>query len=133
MKLRRNDLLRDETGAAAVEFAIVAPVAVMMILGSIECGRLMFLLNDMQASLSTAARAWMIDPDASNSSVEEVFCERAVLVDCDETTLTITSETVNGQPWRIITASMAFNSPLSHLLPLPTELSRSRRVPIFTN
>lgn len=125
--------LGDETGAAAVEFAIVAPVVVMMILGSIECGRFMFLMNDMQASLSTAARSWMINPNASNSEVEHIFCERAVLVDCAETTLTITSETVNGQAWRVMTATATFASPLSHLLPLPSEVSRSRRVPIYTS
>lgn len=132
MTLFRKSLRRDEAGAAAVEFAIVAPVAIMMILGAIECGRLMFVLNDMQASLSTAVRAWMIDPDASNSQVQTIFCERAVLVDCDETTLAITSQTVNGQAWRVMTATTSFDSPLSHLLPLPSEVSRSRRVPIYS-
>jgi Flp pilus assembly protein TadG len=131
MTLFRRNLRRDEKGAAAVEFAFVAPVVIMMILGTIEGGRLMFLLNDMQASLSAAARAWMIDPDASESDVEGIFCERAVVVDCDETTITVTSQTANGQDWRVMTATTTFSSPLSHLLPLPSELTRTHRVPIY--
>jgi Flp pilus assembly protein TadG len=126
-----KSLRRDETGAAAVEFAIVAPVAVMIILGTIEVGRVMFLVNDLQASLSTAAREWMIHPDAANSDVTEIFCGRAVMVDCDQTTLTVTSQTVDGQDWRVVTATTPFDSPLSNLLPFPDELTRAQHVPIY--
>lgn len=131
MMLFQKRIRRDESGAAAVEFAIVAPIAVMMILGALECGRVMFLLNDMQASLSTAAREWMVHPDASSNQVKQIFCERAVVVDCDATTISVTSETVNGQAWRVMTARTPLDSPLAHLLPLPAELTRTRRVPIF--
>jgi Flp pilus assembly protein TadG len=129
--MRRLKNFKDEGGAAAVEFAFVAPVAILMMVSVIESGRLMFVLNNMQASLSTAAREWMIDPDATNSQIEAAFCERAVLVDCDETTITITSETRNGRSWRVMTAATPFSSPLSGLLPLPSALTRTQSVPIY--
>lgn len=130
MRLSRK-LSRDESGAAAVEFAFVGPVAILMMFGVIESGRLMFTLNELEASLSAAAREWMIDPDASNSAFEDAFCEHAVLVDCDQTAFTFATQTVNGQDWRVVTASVPFSSPVSGLLPLPSSLTQTQRVPIF--
>jgi Flp pilus assembly protein TadG len=132
MRLLRK-IRRDESGAAAVEFAFVAPVAILMMFAVIESGRLMFTQNELKASLSTAAREWMINPDASNSQVQAAFCAHVVLVDCAETTFTITSQTVSGQTWRVMTASTLFNSPLAGLLPLPSSLTQTQRVPIYAS
>jgi Flp pilus assembly protein TadG len=123
----------DESGAAAVEFAFIAPVAILMMLAAVESGRLMFSLNELEASLSEAARELMVDPEASNTEVRTTLCSRFVLVDCDAVTFTATSQTANGRTWRVLTVSTPFDSPLSHLLPLPASLSQSQRVPILAS
>ena len=131
MKLFRKRL--DESGATAVEFAFIAPVAIVMMLAAVESGRLMFSLNELEASLSEAARELMIDPEASNTEVRTTLCSRFVVVDCDAVTFTATTQTVNGRSWRVMTVATPFDSPLSHLLPLPTSLTQSQRVPILAS
>jgi Flp pilus assembly protein TadG len=131
MKLFRKRL--DESGATAVEFALIAPVAIVMMFSAIECGRLMFSVNELEASLSEAARKLMIDPEASNTEVRTALCSRMVLVDCDAVTFTAVNQTVNGRSWRAMTVSTPFDSPLSHLLPLPESLTQSQRVPILSS
>ena len=129
MKLFRKRM--DESGAAAVEFAFIAPVAILMMLAAVESGRLMFSLNELEASLSEAARELMIDPEASNIEVRTTLCSRYVVVDCNAVTFTAVDQTANGRSWRMLTVSTPFDSPLSHLLPLPTSLSQSHRVLIL--
>ena len=129
MKLFRKRM--DESGAAAVEFAFIAPVAILMMLAAVESGRLMFSLNELEASLSEAARELMIDPEASNTEVRTTLCSRYVVVDCNAVTFTAVDQTANGRSWRMLTVSTPFDSPLSHLLPLPTSLSQSQRVLIL--
>lgn len=131
MKLFRRRL--DEGGAVAVEFAFVGPVAILMMLATIESGRLMYSLNELKASLSEAARALMIDPDASNNAIRTTLCSRMVLVDCDTVTFTAATQTANGRSWRVLTVSTPLDSPLSHLLPLPTSLTQSQRVPMLAS
>ena len=129
MKLFRRRL--DESGAAAVEFALIAPVAILMMLAVIESGRMMFSVNELEASLSEAARELMIDPEATNTEVRTTLCSRYVLVDCDAVTFTAVDQTADGRDWRVLTITTPFDSPISHLLPLPTSLTQTQRVLII--
>jgi Flp pilus assembly protein TadG len=52
----RTNMRRRPRGAAAVEFALVAPVALLFVLGSIEFGRAMFLQHVAVNTARTACR-----------------------------------------------------------------------------
>lgn len=53
-------LRRDDKGVAAIEFALVAPVFIAMILGVIDIGRYMWTLNSMQYAIDEAIRAGVV-------------------------------------------------------------------------
>jgi len=68
MRSCRAALARRRRGAAAVEFALVAPLALLMILGSIEFGRAMFVHMLAVNAARTACRQASL-ASATNESV----------------------------------------------------------------
>lgn len=122
---------RDRRGVTAVEFAVIAPCLIALILGTFEIGRYMFTYNSMDAALAKAARIWMIDPTVPESDVKTAYCERAFLTDCAATEFSVITQSVDGQTWRTINASTAFESPVSGFLPIPRSVARTEKVPIY--
>lgn len=62
--MRRRNLVRDERGAAMVEFAIVLPVLILLVLAVIDFGRLLFLYNNLANAVREGARfAAVQEPD----------------------------------------------------------------------
>jgi Flp pilus assembly protein TadG len=53
----RRRFARSECGAAAVEFALVAPVLLMLVFGIVDFGRAMWTYNVLTAALREGARA----------------------------------------------------------------------------
>ena len=125
-------LLNDRRGVTAVEFAVVSPFLILMIFGVIETGRFMFINTSMDSALANSARLWMIDPSTPESTVKASYCKRVTLTNCDATNFVILDKTVDGQAWRTISASTDFTSPVAGLVPLPTRVSRSESIPIYT-
>jgi Flp pilus assembly protein TadG len=62
-------LVRDRTGAAGVEFALVLPLLLLLLLGIIDAGRFMWEVNEAQKAAQMGARfAVVTDPVASGIS-----------------------------------------------------------------
>ena len=66
--LRAFGAARD--GASALEFAIILPVFVTMVLGTIQMGIVFFKAGSVQFALEEAAREVMVDPDMSASQIQ---------------------------------------------------------------
>ena len=66
--LRAFGAARD--GASALEFAIILPVFVTMVLGTIQMGIVFFKAGSVQFALEEAARQVMVDPDMSASQIQ---------------------------------------------------------------
>ena len=100
---RRWKNRNNRSGAAAVEFAIVAPIIVLFVMGSIEFGRAMFL---QQVAISTARAACRdgIVASASNASVQSTLTSRLQGVGLTGGTSTIL---VNGQSDRDVNTASA--------------------------
>jgi len=132
MRMLRS-FIRDARAAAALEFALIVPVLMVLLFGTIEIGRFAFAYNSMDAALAKAGREWMIDPAIASSELEAIFCSRTHLVDCTQTVFSLTTVSIDGQEWRILRADTAFESPLYPLIPLPTMISLTEQVPVFSN
>jgi Flp pilus assembly protein TadG len=122
---RRRAITRaGEAGAAAVEFALVAPLLVLLICGIVDLGRAYATLNQLAASAREGARlaAVLPDPESSNQrkQVREavIAFSRAQLggspispstidVNLDEAAGTV-SVTVRGYPFELITPLVGF-------------------------
>lgn len=79
LKIRRSGVRRRQRGAAAVEFALVAPVFLVMMFSLFEIGWFFFSTSIVDASASTAARLvrtgqvqrWTVNQYDGNSSIND--------------------------------------------------------------
>jgi len=68
---RLRNHLGDERGVAVVEFALVAPLLLILVFGIIDLGRAYSTLNQIAASAREGARVAAVLPNPENSSSQE--------------------------------------------------------------
>ena len=61
-------ILADESGATAVEFALTAPIFIMLLFGIIECGLALWTQFGLQYGTEAAARCASIDTTTCSSA-----------------------------------------------------------------
>lgn len=93
---RFMSLRRDENGSPSVEFVFAAPILVLMAIGTIEFGLIMFATVLMESSLRDAARYGITgqepDPGARLATIVSIIQDGTIgLVDMAATTIEIRS------------------------------------------
>lgn len=123
-------LRKSESGAAAVEFALVGMVAIVTFLGIIEFGRGLYMRNEMSYAVDLAARKILTNPAVANAEVEAVIREAFAFGSSDDLQITFGAESVDGVDFRTLVISY----PVTLLLPGVTNgsftLTTDRRVPL---
>ena len=66
---RLRDLARREEGVAAIEFAIIGLLLIVVSIGTIEIGRALFLYNELAHAADRAARLILITPDIGDDDL----------------------------------------------------------------
>ena len=78
-RLRRNHRLANRCGAAAVEFAIVAPVFFLLVIGMIEVGRAM-MVQQVLINASRVGARQAVTAGATSSAVQTAVKDYATSV-----------------------------------------------------
>lgn len=63
---------REETGATAVEFAIIGAAFVLLLLGIFEITRALWIVNSLQYAAERGSRYAVVHPDAESLDVQDV-------------------------------------------------------------
>ena len=94
---RRHDGRR---GAAVVEFAVISPVLILMLLGMIECGRMIMVQQALTTAVREGARAASVTGRASAAidAVEEFLVGAGVRGSNVTVALGSHGATAHGQP-----------------------------------
>jgi Flp pilus assembly protein TadG len=123
-------LRKADDGSAAVEFALVAMAALVVFLGIIEFGRVLYMRNEISYAIDRAARKILVNPAVINSEVEEILRNAITFGAPADLKITFGSETVETVPFR----TLLINYPVTLLIPNLTNnkftLSVERRVPL---
>lgn len=116
---RSKKLSHARRGASTVEFALVAPVFFMFIVGSVELGRGMLVQNVLTNAAREAARVAVID-GTDQSTVEQAAQDYAQAGSLTNATITTdpsnVSAAVPGQP---ITVNVSINFADASWIPVP--------------
>ncbi len=78
MPMRLARLGRDTDGVSAVEFALIAPVLLMMVMGIFDLGHNMYTTSMLQGAIQQAARNSTIEGAASNPAALDGMVTKAV-------------------------------------------------------
>lgn len=125
-RLRARHATRDERGAAAVEFALVLPILLLLLFGIIAYGYMLSFRGSMSQAAAEGARAAAVSVDASKresnarAAVEEAL--RAYGVSCSDAGMTCRFDPA---PTGCATGTSCFQVSLSYdydghpLIPLP--------------
>ncbi len=106
---RRRRFLGDRRGVTAIEFAIVLPLFIMAILGTIEFGRAMAAWNDSSRALSRAVRAINLDPNQTSDQVSALLKKYLTDTGAKDVSVSVTPKTISGTEYMKITASFPFS------------------------
>lgn len=96
LALVAKTLRRDNRGVAAVEFAILSPIIIIMIIGVLESGRLLYTRSAMQSGLEMAGRYAMVHPSASQSTLQEIAFGDLDVYDAGGAAPTLTKNSQGG-------------------------------------
>ena len=114
-----SGLGRDEKGAAAVEFALVLPLLLVLLLGIIDFG--LYFYNDLQ--LTHVARDAARYLSVGDTAEATTAIGNAHLVSTSAPTPVITGVSLTGDPWTItLTANYTFLTPLPDLVGIGSTL-----------
>lgn len=102
MRRRFNSLRRDANGATAVEFAIIAPLIFMSVLGTFETGRALYVRNHLNEAAAAGARQAIISGNSNNSAIEAAV--RAKFKSARQSALAVnqTNEVIGGRNFKKI-------------------------------
>ncbi|TNE42635.1 MAG: pilus assembly protein [Alphaproteobacteria bacterium] len=91
-----DKLRRDKRGIAAVEFAILSPIIIVMIVGVLETGRLLYTRSSLQSGLEMAGRYAMVHPNASQTELQAIAFGSLKIYDSAGSEPTLTMSTQGG-------------------------------------
>ena len=104
---------RNDRGAAVVEFALVAPILISLLVGAMNIGLYFFAQNSVDNAVETAARDAAIYPTPSDSELQTIFDEALLKQESDiAVDLSVTEGTAsNGTKY--LTLSTTYDIPLN--------------------
>jgi len=123
-KGRRPDP-RAESGATAVEFALVIPVFITLMIGTLQVAWIMHCASTVQFALEKSARSLLLDPTITEAQLKSaVLTKLSGMVDVTKVNITLTPDTSTaGAP--VLRASSTYQPTLS--IPLVADWSMTLR------
>ncbi len=118
-----------EGGAAAIEFAIISWVMILVSLGVIEFGRGLNLRNDLSFAADFAARKILTDANITDAALETEVRSALTSGDPDLLQVIIGTEEVDGVRFRTVTLSYPLTLLVPGLASDAIDLSLARRIP----
>jgi len=111
--LRLRSLRANQRGAAAIEFAIIAPVFFALLLSAVDVGRYMWTLNTMQYAIDEAVRAGAVQ-ELTDNQIEDRVIE--ALLPVSSTPITVSVDSGSDSVTVVASSTYHFFFPISSFL-----------------
>jgi Flp pilus assembly protein TadG len=116
-------------GAAAVEFAIVSGIFIMLLLGILEFGRALYAQSQIAFLADQAVRRVLMDPDVSSAALESALRDQFTAGNPEALAIQITSESAGNMTYRVVRIDFPFALLVPNLASDLLTLGVDRRVP----
>lgn len=122
--------LKNRTGAAALEFAIVAPLLFAAVLGTFETGRALYQQNHLSGAVAAGARSITLNGATDDNAIRTAIYAKYKGAEKPRINIALSQQTISGQTFKRISVTydhdfiVKFGSNLSGLT-----LTATRYVP----
>jgi Flp pilus assembly protein TadG len=120
---------RDNKGVVAVEFALIIPVFLVMVFGTLEIGNMLYAKSTLQHGVETAGRYAMVHISATVAEIEQEALAKTDHLNTLNPTFTVGQSTVDGVPFADISASAIYTLMTPFFTGATINLSSSISVP----
>ena len=96
MTARARRFMRDRAGATALEFAIVAPVLILLLIGIFNVGYAMYCGAAVRNAIQRAARVLILTPATPASTISSAAQALLADVPVNDLAVSVTTETVSS-------------------------------------
>lgn len=122
-------LAKCQTGAAAVEFAIVSSVLIMLLIAIVDFGRTLYIKNQLSFLADKAARSILVNPNITDASLETTLRSDFVAGDPLGLTVDITTDVVSGTTFKVLSIDYPVTLFVPNLASSTLDLNVTRRIP----
>lgn len=122
-------LKRSEQGAAAVEFAIISGVLVMLLIAIVDFGRTLYVKNQLSFLADQAARSVLVQPGITDATLEADLRADFNAGDPTDLTVTISTVVVGANTFRVLSIDYPVTLFVPNLASSILDLNVTRRVP----
>lgn len=130
--MRRPCLVRDKKGVSAVEFALILPLLIVLIVGIVQMGILYFAHAGLRNLVAEGARYASISPRPTDTAVKARLAQGGFgLTSSKLKTPAITYGNTNGNEWADISVSYTVHLNFIFWTPAPFDIEEKRRVFIY--
>ncbi|MES2907175.1 MAG: TadE/TadG family type IV pilus assembly protein [Pseudomonadota bacterium] len=116
MKIKTLQFVKNQQGTTMMEFALAAPLLLLLLFGIFETGHLYYIRSNLQHAVYTAARYAMMNATASNSTISQKASEKVTAVSAGAVTISIQDQMVGGKPYKQISLAYNFSSVVGSLI-----------------
>jgi Flp pilus assembly protein TadG len=120
----------NQSGAVAIEFAIVSTIMITVMLGVVEFGRGLNVRNQLAQAADAGTRHLLVNSALPNADLEARLRAAFFAADPKDLSITLAEETVGDLKFRRIDMSYPFTPLVPNLLNSAITVSLSRRVPL---
>ena len=120
---------RCQSGVTAVEFALIAPPFLLIILGALEYGRALNLENQVRRVADVGARALLIDKNATATDLKAQMTPVMKVKDASLLNVALQIETIDGVQYSTIDVTYPFDAVLPLIVGNSRTISVRRRTP----
>jgi len=120
---------RCRRGAAAVEFAIVSVVLMMLLVAIVDFGRTLYIKNQLSFLADQAARAILVAPTTPNATLEADLRAAFDAGDDADLVVDLRDEVVGGVTYKVLVLDYPVTLFIPNLASSVLDLNVTRRVP----
>lgn len=102
--------LRDQKGVTAIEFAITLPLLLLIVLGTMEFGRVLKARNEMSHALSRAVRVINLDSEQTAEDIATIIDTYLAGYGSDDLDVDVLSTTISGTDYMRISVGFPFHT-----------------------
>lgn len=97
--------LRNRAGAAALEFAIVAPLLFAAVLGTFETGRALYQQNHLSGAVAAGARSITLNGASDDDAIKNAIYTKYADAEKTRIVISLSQQTISGQTFKRISVT----------------------------